>query len=306
VLAGALGGCGDEGGDDAVLAASAAAEVDGEASWVQLPGGRVDFRVRPPAPLEEEEVSDADRLDPDSSYVGVTWQYSPGEGIPPGLGGFFVESEVSAPVSVVVGGTRHDVGTAYSLPGDEATPDAVYVKVPDDVSLDDVELRVEFAGVSQSVTADGSSRDAGRAAAMYELAEASSPARCRPALEPASVSGNPRCAVASVQLPYLTGEGWAPEGAVWTVVDVSTRLAEVRQAGDATSVVGLSGAATLDGDPPEAVLLEDGGFEGTLHTQAGYLTRPGDPLVLDLRHAVDLGAGGPADVVLRSTVRLDA
>jgi hypothetical protein len=309
--AGCLGlvlvGCGDDpgtgsgGGDLAVV--EAVGTVEGTTSTVQLPTGQVELQVAEPGPIDEGAVPGDAEVDGDATYVGVSWDFVPGAGVPGTLGGFLLAEDVPSEVSVRLGEETATLGATYSSPGGEAAPTSVFVEVGD-ATLGELDLLVEFDGVTQSVSADGSGAlEAGAAEPLYDLPQESTPADCAPEVTPASVRAEPACSVASVQLPYLTGEGWAPDGQTWTVVDVSTRLDRVVVGGDEERVTALEGTDTLDGDPADAVLLEDGGFEGTLHTQTGYLSDEGDPLSLVVERSVTL-AEGPGDVALRAEVPL--
>ncbi|MCD4524563.1 hypothetical protein [Nocardioides sp. cx-173] len=263
--------CGDEEAATEVVPAASGASIDGEQSEVQLPHGRLTFEV-----TDAEEVTEDDAPDAGTSgrFVGVDWTWEPGAGVPPLVSGFLLADDVEAAVRVQVDGTWHDLGPAYDTAEGGAAGTAFFVPAGDDVTAGDVRLAVDFDGVEQTVQGDGSGLEAGAAAAMYELTGEPVEPECPVALQPQGVAGEATCTAAFVELPYVTGLGWAATGTTWIVADLSVTATGLSVAGQDQPIVEQTETATLDGVEPASVLLDEASGAAQ-RTQSVYAGEPG-------------------------------
>ncbi|MCW2792705.1 MAG: hypothetical protein JWO76_1803 [Nocardioides sp.] len=312
-VAALVGACGAPVETGTVLAARATAEIRGSKSFVQLPQGRLTFETSPIGELPRGSVLEGAASDTgDVRFVGVRWTYTPGAGVPTMLSGFLMADRVPSEVALIVDGTAHTLGQAYSVPGGTTNGTSFYVAVADSTKESGLAIEVTMAGAVQTVSVDGSRRDAGQAAALYDLPHQSTDSRCAARLEPARLSGSATCSVSSVLLPWVSAEGWAPDGHTWAIVDVTTELDEIRSGGGSCRVVGQDDASTLDGASSDTVLAEDSRNTGTsLRTQLAFDAPENAPMSFDLERTVTcrrtdgpdpLGAGTAAiaaETVLR-------
>lgn len=305
VVATTLAGCGDETSDatDQAVPAAAGATIDGTESFVQLPHGRLTTTVSDAAEIESADLASAD--DDPGEAVGVDWTWEPGAGVPTQQSGFVVADDVPAEVSVVVDGVTHDLGPAYSTGDGLAGGDAFFVPAEAGTTADDVTVEVDFDGLVQRVGADGSDREAGVAAPLYDDVDDVAPQQvdCDLAVEPTDVTAAPTCDVAVLSLPYVTGLGWAETDGAWTVVDTTVRLEVVTVGDDDVPVAGQSETVLLDGAEPEEVLLDDGSG-ATLRTQTVFASAGGDAGDLELARTVQVEApdGGSLEVTLSAAL----
>ena len=300
LAAGALTGCGDDEGQDVIDAADGAS-IEGTASTIQLPNGRLSFEVSDAGAVDSADVADGEG-EPDGEYVGAEWTWEPGAGIPPLLAGFLVSDQVPAEVRMRVDDTWHDLGPAYSTTESGALATARYIAAGEDVEAADVTIEVDFDGVAQTVRGDGSEADPGAAAPIYDLEE-TQPFECEAAVTPADVSGEPTCEAAVLELPYVTELGWADKGGSWVVVDLTTTLPEVTWKGDRLPVLELADSMTMDGTEPVSVLVDEPGAGGVLRTQNVFRAEEGAPHQVEFERQVELSSGAP-DVAI--TGELDA
>ncbi len=281
VLGTLVSGCGSSTGpadtttgpDDRAVLVAPSGDPTGAASSVQLPDGRVRVQV-----AAARELTDADLLPghdeqvPPGEYVGVSWDFMPGKGIPADLSGLLTPVRADTSVSLLVAGKATPIGDVH---GDDTTlgdTSAKLVPVPDGTEADDVGVEIVFDGASQRLTPSTGRREPGPAAGLYDLPTRLNDLPCRVGLRPTSVGDDAACELSTVQLPYLAGEGWAASGQVWTVVYAVTSLTRVAHSGQQVLTGRQSGLPTYDGLPADVTVEERSAGSGAWRTVTGYLT----------------------------------
>lgn len=258
----ALVGCGtDQGPGGAAgdpVEASSTADLSGTDGFIQLPNGRLNFSLTQPGEFAADQFADPDQHRSALKYVGIAWDFVPGEGVPNDVSGFVLADDVPAEVSLRVDGSGVDLGPAYPVPGGEAPAGSLLVPVEDGVGLDEVEVALAFDGVEQSISVEDGVRIAGPAAALYEDASGPTELACAVRVGPTPVRADATCVAAAVALPWSTDVGWAADETTWWVVDVATSVTDLRDPqGGRYGAAAMSDTSTVDGAPPEAVLLDE-------------------------------------------------
>lgn len=242
------------------------ADVDGDTTFVQLPGGRVKLVVTAPRDaVESGDAADAARhtaADGDA-LVGVSWQYVPGEGVPTWLRTHVTNPEERIRLSMVSGGETYPLGDATrasSTPGDVRSSGNFYVPVSG--SGKHVLIEVGYDGVTQSVDPRTGERETGRAAPLYDKSpDRPTPQDCSPGRWTTRGQADVECGWHTAQVPYLADLGWADQA--WTLVQVDTTVTGYAL-GDSSYQLGeLTDSTTLDGEAP-ATTIEVAGAPGQL------------------------------------------
>ena len=267
-----LAACGEETNDvdpgEAIPARYEDQFEDGKKASVRLPLGNLLIRVgEPVTSVSREETRELRALDaPEGgSFVPITWQYdswSAGRFDP------YVATDEVPEVDLV----SH--GQEYRLPSpdrEQRHGESFYAVVEGDAS--DLSMQVTFDGVTQSVDLRSGDRDAGQAAALYEVDDSELeqiPCDAEPWFDDQpDVTAQVACTVIGpAVLPYAGGE-WAEPGREWVAVTVETHL---RSYAIAIGVGALSGAQygaagvvsdiRLDGRRPTHVISGGAGDNG--------------------------------------------
>lgn len=206
-----------------------ALSVDGRSSTVLIPLGKMNLTVSQPMAT----VPGQDRRPPrGGSFVGVAWKTDP----------FSLPQEARLPLTNVASQPRLALvagGRSYPLPsmraglirgasGPVVTGDGgAFVAV--DGPVDQMSVRVEYDGATQSVDVRSGKRDPGPAANLYTLKPAQPSEQKCPEQRPASgdeISGWVlQCSVSTASaVPYVAGLGWARPGEQWVVLNVTSAL----------------------------------------------------------------------------------
>lgn len=259
-----LAACGDDDPDSGTTTddyIQVRADVDGDTTFVQLPGGRVKLVVTAPRDaVESGDAADAARhtaADGDA-LVGVSWQYVPGEGVPTWLRTHVTNPEERIRLSMVSGGETYPLGDATrasSTPDDVRSSGNFYVPVSG--SGEEVEIEVGYDGVTQSVDVRTGERETGRAAALYEKSpDLPKPQDCSPGRWTAHGQADVECSWHTAQVPYLAELGWADQA--WTLVQVDTTVTGYALGDNSYQLGELTDATTLDGEAPRSTIHVDG------------------------------------------------
>ena len=232
-------------------------DVDGDTSFVQLPGGRVELVVTAPQDaVEGSDAADSKRhaAAEGEALVGVSWQYVPGEGVPTWLRAHVTNPDERIQLSLVTGGDTYALGDATrasSTPGDVRSAGNFYVPVSG--TGDQVLIEVGYDGVTQSVDARTGEREPGRAASLYEKSPDLPKAQdCSPGRWATRGQADVECGWHTAKVPYLAELGWAEEA--WTLVQVGTTVTGYAL-GDSSYQLGeLTDASTLDGEQPATTI----------------------------------------------------
>lgn len=277
-------GCGLVGGDTRAgdtFAARTPSVVAGADTFVQLPGGRVALTIGTPVEhldagdLGEGEAADAPE---GGGFVGLSWRYDAGAGVPPWHKAVLVGDDVAAEVTLVAGSERYPLG-----PPETGEPEALFVAVDD---TDAISVEVAFDGVAQTVTASGD-RDPGTAEPLYDDADG---ARARPTLNDCAeqdfdsgATVELTCSAEVTTLPYVVDAGWAPAGQTWALVRLETSVSSVHAHGATYDVSSTDDASTLDGADPVRTLAGTVTDPGARSDYLVFPSTPGAALELDLR-----------------------
>lgn len=259
-----LAACGDDDPDSGTTTddyIQVRADVDGDTTFVQLPGGRVKLVVTAPRDaVESSDAADAARhTAPDGdALVGVSWQYVPGEGVPTWLRSHVTNSEERIRLWMVTDGQTYPLGDATrasSTPGDVRSSGNFYVPVSG--SGEHVEIEVGYDGVTQSVDMRTGERETGRAAPLYERSpDLPTPQDCSQGRWTTRGQAEVQCGWHTAQVPYLADLGWADQA--WTLVQVDTTVTGYAL-GDSSYQLGeLADSTTLDGEAPTSTIHVDG------------------------------------------------
>jgi len=318
VLLGCLAGCGGDPASPGVdgpadgqadVVQARPGQISGDPSFVQLPDGRLHFEISAPRDeLGADETADGEPRTPEDgrAFVGVLWQFKPGEGVPAWEGPLVTGDSPQIAVSLETGGTSYSLGVARrsdETPSDERSGSDFYLPVTG--SGQDVTLSVDLDGVSQSVDARTGDREPGAAAALYEPPKRSETKDCSSGSWVRRGQADVKCSWWRADLPYVAGLGWA-SGAPWTVISLGTRLATYDVGGGTYTPGTLTDSTTLDGARPQATLQptsSDGYLFGLLvfagagktlsvgrTAQTSLATGDGpDTRTVSLAHAIPLG-----------------
>lgn len=232
-------------------------DVDGDTSFVQLPGGRVELVVTSPrSAVESSEAADSERhtTEDGDALVGVSWQYLPGEGVPTWLRAHVTNPEERIRLSMLSDGVTYPLGDATRVagtPGDVRSAGNFYVPVSG--SGENVRIEVGFDGVTQSVDARTGERETGRAASLYEKSPDLPRSRdCSAGRWTTRGQAKVECGWHTARVPYVAGLGWADQS--WTLAQVSTTV-DTYALGDSSYQLGeLTDATTLDGEAPASTI----------------------------------------------------
>jgi len=225
VAAGCSAGDGDRGG---VVDGAKPEAVHGKPLWVQVPTGRVSVTVGEPTttiPAAETRGGSPLSADDGHTFVPVKVQYDEGRGTQDRA--HFdpdIRAEDLTSLTVEVDGEEHRVPF-------DGLPATSYVDVhATELAAKDVVVAVDFDGVTQRVSGDGT-RETGEAAGLYELGAEPRMVSCgeAPATGPSAAPGDKgrTCVVGAYDYPYILGLGWASErqpGHTWTFVTARTWL----------------------------------------------------------------------------------
>lgn len=235
----ALAACGDDTGP---VLDERPASVTGHELEVRVPSAEIAFTVGDP----ESSVDDVDAPD-GHVIVPIAWS---------------VTRQPAGPFSGLTGETQVEV-----VAGEDTVPlttiddrsgadESAYVVLPGEGT--DVDLRVTYDGVTQTVTTDGEP-DHGAAAPYYESTGEGVDLPCGP-----SVWGRAdielACSARGWVLPYVPDEGWAPEGSAFVVVEPRLVLQRVVDGRQRSAVAFRADRSTIDGVQPQIRL--DPGTEG--------------------------------------------
>ncbi|MFW6866827.1 hypothetical protein ACOACQ_05525 [Nocardioides sp. CPCC 206347] len=215
------------------------AGVEGDDLTVRVPSAEIVFTVG--SPVDEVDGVDAPG---NGAIVPIGWKVTRQPAGP--FAGFTAESEVE----VVTDEGSIDLVTIDDESGADA---AAWVVVPG--NGEDVELRVTYDGVAQTVSTGGES-EYGAAAAYYDPAADGIDVPCG-----ATVWKREdlllECRTTAWVLPHAPDSGWADEGSVYAVVQPRLRLERILDATQRLETVFVQDRSTLDGKAP-AVALERG------------------------------------------------
>lgn len=286
VLGLVVGGCGvvaDERVEPGtVVPGQFADEVRGADAEVLLPTGALRFTVG--EPISTLRSGSADDLEERSapeggSFVPVVWRFDP-DAAPQAAARFVGDSPPPATLSLRIDGSDYELGSPYPTAGEDGlTPRTPYY-VAVDGDAEDIEIRVEYDGVTQSVDALTGERAPGRADGLYDDAGGLEPPRCPAggwqASEP--IDFRVECEIAALaETPYVGRlGGWAEPGRTWLVADVGVALPEAALAVEDRrvpyGVEAITDRTTLGGVAPVEPMATDPG--------RGYVAS--GPLVFDV------------------------
>lgn len=261
-LAPALAGCGGDDDSNAievgdVVPARTADQFEGgRHAMVAVPTGTL--RIWADKSTDTVKGRDTRELEPidapdGATLVPITWKFL--DDYPQAQP--FLQTEAQPVVDLMTSG-----GT-YRLPSpdqEEREGESFYVAVDGDAKK--LSMKVTFDGVSQTVDLHTGKRDAGKAAALYDLdADAQRPQSCGADdwPHPTGTVAAYKCELATrLLLPYAAGK-WAPEGKQFLAVELKTALTSW-----AEGQIGVGGAfylasstrvsARLDGAKPVATV----------------------------------------------------
>lgn len=200
------------------------------------------------------------------ALVAVAWDVDPTVGTAPAPMGNAAIGSASHELVLVSGGER----TVLAEESEGALRGAAVAAVADPA---DLALEVTFDGVTQTVGPGSDEREApAQADALYdETPVAETDLDC---------DADAFCRADAGWLPWVAGQGWAPEGELWPVVRVEARAD--RPSTDASL------SATLDGEDPVSGLDLDGDADGVNQLLVFPAAAPAS-VVLEMQ--VDSGAG---------------
>ncbi|MDN5746440.1 MAG: hypothetical protein L0H31_15165 [Nocardioidaceae bacterium] len=225
VLAPALAACGDDSGDiktgDVIPARTDAQFVEGTASTLALPIGRLEiFMGKPTTKLDSTDTRQREALEAPAgaTFIPITWQYDART-----FGDFsaYVGKEVSPTVDLV------SSEATYRLPPPEPVGEgSKSFYVPVDGTGEDPQLRVDYDGVTQTVDLLTGKRDEGAAAPLYDVKPTSKTRPCTAGADFHDNAGRSdyKCKVSKpLRLPYADGK-WAKKGHGFVAMTVSTSV----------------------------------------------------------------------------------
>lgn len=268
-LAALLAACGEESAQVArgdVVPARADDQFDfGESSTLLVPTGGLEVRLGEPTTAVAEGDTrqlEALRAPEGEVFVPLTWHYDD-DRFAAYRAAFAVDGEHVVELQVD--------GAGYRLPTPSAQgegAESFYVLVEgsvDDVT-DDLRLSLTFDGVEQTVDLVSGKRDAGAAAALYDLPKRRPAARrCgQDWFDPADGTADFECTYSGpLELPYAAG-AWTEEGRRVLGVSLRTSFARYDVLDPATAsaavyaVTRVRNDVRLDGSEPSTVLESDG------------------------------------------------
>lgn len=298
-----LAACGDDPASEprdigAVVAARTDIDPgDHPKTHLLLPSGRLD--VRSGEPVEELSRDDtrerrSQSAPADGVFVPVTWTYRPGA--MKDFSSVFGRPETME-VTLVSDGQRYRIAAPVEDSDGEVT-ESFYVAV--EGTADDVELEVEYAGVTQTLDLVSGKRRAGRAEQLYRLGDytpTTSPCPSEDWLrEGSEVQVNFACtATKPLSVPFVDGT-WVRAGHSFVVVGLSANLTAYTilngTEGGATYTV-TAGRDKSELDGRRATMVLDESNRGAVY--GGYLVFEikGDlPGSMAFRHTYQLQQSG--------------
>ncbi len=249
-----------------IVSAKAGVDTEGAAkAFLMLPSGRLDVRAGTPVDqlAEGATTERQERTAPEGGvFVPLTWTYTTAE-----MAKFakVFGRPLTVEMELVTGGESYPLAPP-TIERDGQTAEAYYVAV--DGSAEDLQLKVDYAGETQTVDLLTGKRSEGLAAGLYDLDPSDYSEKLNTCPSESWTDFGPlvqttfTCTSSdAVVSPFIDGQ-WAPKGKEFAVVGVSSSLtayAAYSAAGAGATYVVTSSRekSELDGQRPTKIIDEN-------------------------------------------------